>query len=153
MGSLLLWMQTPPEPEMPLQVWQAFLDTMATYLLISIVVGVAVMSLCYGLHTRLRHIRSPHDVFAPFTPLAWLAVALLPAAMMVYGYASEFRLSFPIARTSEYGGGTLAVIAAFVTLVAGYLLMWTPLTPRKFRYRPRALVMGLLWRKHATTSS
>jgi hypothetical protein len=76
--------------------------------------------------------------------MVWLVLAVLPAIALIITYWLEFTRLFPDVKVSWIGGAvTLAIVGAVVTLALSYAAMWLPgVTPRKFRYRPRALLLG-----------
>jgi vacuolar-type H+-ATPase subunit I/STV1 len=125
---------------MPAALWRTLLDSMAGWLVLSVVVGVALTVGCYAGGARAKRIKRPHDVFSSYTPMAWLVLAVLPAATLFAAYAYYFELSFPGAKVSWVGGATsIAAVGGLATLVVSYVATWLPLvTPRKFKYRPRA---------------
>ena len=143
MGMLLFWQWSPPDPDMAVTLWRTFLDDMAGWLVGCVALGVVLISVCYSVHARRKPIRQADDVFASYTPMAWLAVAVVPAAVLFVAYWSEFDRLFSQTRVSWVGGAVaLAVAGGLATLVLSYAAMWLPLiTPRKFRYRPRAFLM------------
>ena len=153
MGMLLFWQWNPPDPEMAVTLWRTFLDIMAGWLVPCVLVCVVVTAACYSAHARSKRIRQSGDVFASYTPIVWLVLAVAPAAILFVAYWIEFERVFPAARVSWVGGATmLAVVGGLATLILSYWAMWLPLiTPRKFRYRPRTLLMKRsLTRKDAT---
>jgi hypothetical protein len=144
MGILFFWQWSPPDPEIPLLIWRAFLDTMAGWLIIWIDTGIVLTTTFYAVHARLKRIRVPNDVFAAYTPLNWLGLSLVPATLLFWFYRTEFLRSFPNARVSWIGGAVaLAIVGGVLTVIVSYFLTWLPIvTPRKYHYRPRALLLA-----------
>lgn len=149
MRSLLFWLRIPPDPEVPVLIWRSFLDTVAGWMVASVFVGVVMIGGAYAWHARARKIRRPSDVFASYTPLRWLFAAVAPAVLVAVVYWLEFRQRFPDARAPEVGDAVGAgLVSGLVTLVLGYVAMCTSvLTPRKYRYRPLAVIFRLMGRR------
>lgn len=135
-----MWLLDPPHGAIPDEAWRSFLGTMTSWLIIWVAVWIFLSVGVYAIHAHSRKLRSGGDVFAPYAPLGWLALALFAVAVLLISYRDEFVRSFPDSPVSWVEGGLkLAMVGGIVTFITSYFLTWLPgVTPRRYRYRPRA---------------
>jgi hypothetical protein len=137
MGSFLSLLQEKPLPDIPDTSWAAFLDGIAAFTVL-IVLGFTLLTLlAYALWARKKKIHFIYDLFAPYTPLAWIFLCI-PAGLVAGGYC--FWQYYQVLSVNEGGlliAAKIAALAIFITGLASYvLILCIPgLTPRKFRYR------------------
>ena len=139
MGEFLLfWMDNPPDPDIEFLRWQAFREVMANWVLGAVLVATAIILLCYFIHASRRKIRSASDLFAAYTPMYWLWLAVLPGIVVFLIYWLDYSKIFHDSPISYMSGAVVVSLwTTFLTLVVSYLLMLMPgVTPAKFRYRP-----------------
>jgi hypothetical protein len=137
MGSMLSWMGK-PNVLIPDDVWDGFLNNVAP-LFYAIVLATILLTLAiYHFSAKRRRVSSVNDVFATFTPMFWILLAIpggiLACVLCIVNYPVEFAL----------GGRSFCLEMLFlgcllIALVSYLLIVFVPaLTPAKFRYRPAA---------------
>lgn len=140
--NLLFWLWEQPDQNarnMTYTDWNAFLDSMAGLLAVSVIVTVAIAVIGYAVHARKLRITYADHYFASFTPLRWpLLLALTPAALVLWRFVVEYKTLFPLTAVSPLGAALQAGVWAGLLsfLLARLLVMLPGITPRKFRYRP-----------------
>ena len=80
MGRIFFWMNK-PDPGIPDTAWAAFLDWLAAMTIVTVAVIVVLTVLLYARSARQRRIFSISDVFAPYTPMRWILLALAGAVL------------------------------------------------------------------------
>jgi hypothetical protein len=128
----------PFDPELPLETWAQFTDTVSGWALLLLLAGTAVIVTLYAIHVRTLRIRRPQDLFQAFTPMRWLLLAPLPGLAAALLLSAEYGRRFP---DSNVPATLLALrvggLVAACTLCCAYLLCSLPMvTPARFRYRP-----------------
>ncbi len=139
MGEFLLfWMDNPPDPDIEFLRWQGFREVMANWVLGAVLVATAIILCCYIIHVSRRMIRTASDLFAAYTPMYWLCLAILPGIVVFAIYARDYSKIFSGSPISYMSGAVVVALwTTFLTLFVAYLLMLLPgVTPAKFRYRP-----------------
>lgn len=128
----------PSDPDLPLETWAQFTETVSAWALLLLIAGTAVIVTLYAIHVRTLRIRRPQDLFQPFTPMRWLFLAPLPGLAAALLYAAEYARRFPESGVpSTLGALRVGGVVAGATLLCGYLLCCLPMiTPARFRYRP-----------------
>ncbi len=145
MGRVLLfWMSQSPHPDMPAATWRGFVDSVAGWLLGSVLLvslGIVALYISSAHHKRIRH---PGDAFGPYTPLYWLWLSLVSVAVVFVVYVVMYRDLFPGAPVSSLAGGVPAALwAGVLTFLVSHILVCLPgVTPPKFRYRPLWFLHG-----------
>ena len=143
MGRLILfWMNRQPDDNIPTTAWIDYQNAMAFVLLVVLVLFTGLILVAYRQSAQAKLIRYPSDLFGRYTPLYWLAVSVVPIAILFglawYDYGKRFQ---EFTQTSYTGGAAvIGVWAGFLTLVLASAIL-PVLTPPKFRYRTwRALI-------------
>lgn len=134
----LFWMIYPRDPNIDYAVWAGFCDAMASWVMMGSVLTTGVIVGLYIWSARRKKIRTPQDLFAPYTPMYWLGLVLVPAVVVFIVYAIEYRSLFSGAAISYMAGAVpVGVETGILTFLLSYPLMWIPgITPAKYRYRP-----------------
>ncbi len=134
-------MNHPPDPDIEFLHWQAFRKMMANWVLGAVLIAIAVILCCYSIHAARRKIRTASDLFAAYTPMYWLWLAVLPGVAVFLAYRHEYPKIFAESPISYLSGAVVVgLLTTFLTFLVSYLLMLIPgVTPAKFRYRPYGL--------------
>ena len=139
MGKVFFWMTESPDPcQIVTQTWNAFLDSMAAASVGVIVVITLLIVILYAGSAKRRRIHTPDDLFAAYTPMYWLLLAVVAAVVAGCTCAWQYHDLLP----PESGGQistsiSIGVWTGLWTFVLGYLAILIPgITPAKFRYRP-----------------
>jgi uncharacterized membrane protein len=137
MGKFFFWMVDPPDPQILVESWTNFLDLVAAVSIILIVVTVILTAWLYSVSANRRKIHVPNDLFAPYTPMRWLLLALVP--LIITGGVAAWKYQDML--SSGVGEASTAVQVALwsglLTFLLAYTAMLLPhITPAKFRYRP-----------------
>ncbi len=142
MNSIFCFLSPRPEGGIPVLAWQSFRSEILTWLILSIILGAAVIVGLYAWRTRKLTIQRPEDPFRLLQAAFWVrwsAACLLPALIMATLYFARFRQSFPGVRVSPLP----CALGSFVLTTLGVLtlfqlLIWIKgVTPAKFLYHPR----------------
>ena len=139
---LLFWLSRQPDadPErMTFTMWNTFLDSMSSLLVICVLLIVLLAVIGYASHARHLRIVHPKDYFRPYTPLRWpLLLPLIIAALLFWQYVVQFKRMFPKSPVSPVGGAVQVAIWGWLLafLLARLIVMSRGITPAKFRYRP-----------------
>lgn len=139
MGDYLLpWMDFPPDPNIDLKRWLAFRQVMANWLLVAVLVTMVGILIAYAVHARRKKIHAPSDLFASYTPMYWLALAVVPGVVIFFIYKRDYGRIFNTSPISYMSGAVgVALWTILLTILLAYLTMLFPhVTPPKFRYRP-----------------
>jgi sterol desaturase/sphingolipid hydroxylase (fatty acid hydroxylase superfamily) len=137
MGQIFFWIAK-PTPFIPDTTWAAFKDGMAAMGAIVVAVVVVVTLLLYRESARRRKVLHPGDLFAPYTPMYSIFIAVAGALFVGIWCSLQY---VPSLATSEGQFGVSAQIGLVCGLAAAcisYLLIAfvSDLTPAKFCYRP-----------------
>jgi hypothetical protein len=151
---LLFWLTEQPDPDgvrMSASAWEAFIDSTAGWLLAAVLLATVAIVSSYVIHARRRRIRSPQDLFAPFTPLKWLLLSLAPAVVLGYRYYSLFEATFPTtAFRPTLSAIEVAAWTGLLTFILSHLIVMLPIiTPSRYRFRPIWFVMRYVGRPAA----
>ena len=139
MEYMFFWMLSPFDPAVSQTEWDNYLNYMAWITILIVVVTVVDIAALYAYSARKRRIRTPADLFAPYTCMRWLWLSI-PAA--IGGGVTAF-LNFATYCGEEATGVVPASISMGVEtfllcFVFGYLIILIPgITPPAFKYRPR----------------
>ena len=137
MGRMLTWMSK-PDTAIPDNSWAGFLDYMAAASILLIVVAVVVTILCYTASAKRRKIFAVDHLFAPYTPMNWILMAI-PAAF-VAGSICLWQYDAALETTEGRWGIALqlTILTGALSALLSYLLiiLIPSFTPAKFRYRP-----------------
>ncbi|HLK63014.1 MAG TPA: hypothetical protein VKU19_06220 [Bryobacteraceae bacterium] len=137
MGRLLFWMSK-PDSGVPDSSWVGFLDLMAAMTALVTLVTVVITILCYSSAAGRRKVYVLDDLFASYTPMRWILLAI-PAALLAGGLCF-WRYEGALDSTEGRGGVALQIILlnGMVSAMIAYLLIILVhrFTPAKFRYRP-----------------
>lgn len=142
MGSMFFWRQNPPGTgQISVEKWTQFLDSMASISLLIIAVTVLIIVAGYSYSAANRKVRQPEDVFATYTPMFWLFVALLAAlaagGICWWQYGDALGENAPGVEAFAF---EIALWTGLWSFLLAYAVMLVPgVTPQKFRYRPRWL--------------
>ena len=137
MGRLLFWMSK-PDSGIPDSSWAGFLDLMAAMTALVILVTVVITILCYASAAGRRKVYFLDDLFASYTPMRWILLAI-PAALVAGGLcfwqyegaldSTEGR--WGVALQIALLNGVLSAMIAYL-----FIILVHRFTPAKFRYRP-----------------
>ena len=139
MGRMFFWMrEAPDQTHIVTQTWNAFLDSMAGTSVGLIVVVTFLIVMLYTGSARRRRVHVPNDLFAAYTPMYWLLLAVLAAITAGCVCAWQYHDLLPAESTGQLDTSLyIGIWTGLWTFVLGYLAILTPgITPAKFRYRP-----------------
>jgi hypothetical protein len=127
-----------PDSGIPDSSWAGFLDLMAAMTALVILVTVVITILCYASAARRRKVYFLDDLFASYTPMRWILLAI-PAALVAGGLcfwqyegaldSTEGR--WGVALQIALLNGVLSAMIAYL-----FIVLVPRFTPAKFRYRP-----------------
>ncbi len=128
----------PFDPELPLETWAQFTETVSAWAVLLLIAGTAVIVILYAIHARTLRIRRPQDLFQPYTPLRWLFLSPLPGLAAALLLTAEYARRFPESNVpATLGALRVGGLLAVGTLLCAYVLCCLPMvTPTRFRYRP-----------------
>jgi hypothetical protein len=136
MDKIFLWMNA-PDTSISETDWAKFLSEMAAVTIVAIIFFVALTVFLYWRSARARKIYSPGDVFKPYTPMRWIALAM-PAGAIVSGicvvqYLEPARHVIDILSDALQIGGIIAGVTAGMAYL--FIAFMPGITPAKFVYR------------------
>jgi hypothetical protein len=137
MGGFFFWMGDPPVQDILALSWTNYVNSMGAIALM--VTGTTILAIggLYFLTASRRKVFEPADLFAPYTPMYWLLLSILPVLAVggVAGWTYEDALNSSVGQAST--SLQMGLWSGLVTLAFSYALMLFPgITPAKFRYRP-----------------
>lgn len=137
MDRLFFWLMK-PDPGIPDNAWIVFLGTLASITAFVVLVTVVLTMLFYTGAASRRRVYFPSDLFAPYTPMRWILLAL-PGALVAGGLC-YWQYSEALGSTGGELGVSLqiALLNGVLSALISYLLIAFvgKFTPAKFRYRP-----------------
>lgn len=129
----------PPSSDIASENWDTFVGDSAWFILPVMLIGVILSLLWYKHSAHRTMIHSPTDLFLPYKPLrnptfVALGAAIIAAVIELIWFHSLFETSEGMFQTA----GRTAVWVAGVVGIISYMmiLVYKPLTPSKFKYRP-----------------
>ncbi len=137
------WMGVPPDRDnIPLIRWLAFRDELAAVTLVVLALMVTLALLWYRSAALRKKLRTPADVFGPYTPMIRLLITLVAGVVLAAYYGVRYDQEFHGAVVSWVQGSfSVGVWTALWTLFIAYILICLPgITPAKFKYRPYGLL-------------
>ena len=136
MGRILIWLDK-PDSGIPDTSWDGFLDSMAAVAVWAVIVTVVLTVIFYTAAARRRKIYFPGDLFATYSPMYWIFLAL-PSAILS-GAVCFWQYEGALNSTQGRLGVVLQIV--FLIGIASALLSYLLIvvvpgfTPAKFRYR------------------
>ena len=137
MGRFFFWMVDPPSPQILAESWANYLDLVAAVSISLILITVVFTTWMYWISARHRRVHEPSDLFAPYTPMRWLLLALVPLAVCAGVAAWKYQDMLNSGEGEASIAMQVALWSGLLTFLLAYAAMLLPhITPAKFRYRP-----------------